>query len=399
MKNKILKKSLAMALVLLLLMAGLMGCWNRRELDTLAIVMGLAIDEAPEKNKISITAQLVKPGEVKGPAKGQGSTKAVWVVTSTGYTLFDAVRNFVSQSGRKLFFGHNQVIVIGEEAARKGVKPLLDFVARDHELRRRSWIIVAKGVKGARIMQFQSELEKIPALAISDLLKARAATSTATAVNLNEFLGKLASDGIEPVAGRIELIDGVKPEGEEAGEEDKTKVRLTGTAVFKQDKLAGWLNKPETRGLLWVLEQVKSGIIVVKNPQDEQKPVALEILRADSKVEPEIRSGKLVIKVKIEEEGNLGEAMNSSDITRPEVIRTLEKRQKTVIENEIRAVLRKAQKEFRTDIFGFGAAVFRKYPDEWEKIKDRWAEVYPDLVVELEVEAKLRQHGMVTGSE
>ncbi|MHB9093271.1 MAG: Ger(x)C family spore germination C-terminal domain-containing protein [Eubacteriales bacterium] len=48
------------------------------------------------------------------------------------------------------------------------------------------------------------------------------------------------------------------------------------------------------------------------------------------------------------------------------------------------------------DIFGFGAAVSRKYPHEWEKIKDRWIDIYPDLDVELEVKTKLREHGMIS---
>ncbi len=390
------RKLFWITVIVLLQAVSLIGCWNRQELSSLGLVMALAIDQAPEKNKVSITVQLANPREVKQPSKtGGGGTKPVWVATNTGYSFSDALRNFVSISGRKLFYAHNQVIVIGEEAARKGVRPFMDFLSRNYQIRRTSWVVVAKGVKGARILQFQSEMEKVPAMEISSLIKAKVDASTAAGIDIHDFIEKLTGDGIEPIAGGIELTNRTQPEGGEAGK-DKNEVSLTGTAVFKEDKLVGWLNKPETRGLLWILGQVNRGIIVVESPKDIKKPVALEITRASGAVAPEFRNGKLVIKIKIKEEGNLGENMSEVDVTRPGVIKTLEDEQKKVIENEIRAALKKAQKEFKTDIFGFGASVSRNYPNEWNKIKSRWSGMYPDLAVELDVATKIRQQGMVS---
>jgi spore germination protein KC len=62
---------------------------------------------------------------------GQGSPKGVWTLESTGYTVFDAFRNATMQSDRKLFLSQNNVVVIGEEMARTGVAPLIDFLDRD----------------------------------------------------------------------------------------------------------------------------------------------------------------------------------------------------------------------------------------------------------------------------
>lgn len=59
-------------------------------------------------------------------------------------------------------------------------------------------------------------------------------------------------------------------------------------------------------------------------------------------------------------------------MTRPETWDSLEKRQAAVIESEVKAALRKAQAELGVDIFGFGEAVHRKYPKEWQELKGRW---------------------------
>lgn len=140
--------------VAILLGAALLGgCWNRRELDTLAIVAGLGLDRDVETGKIQLTAQIIKPGEVKtvkvggagGGGGGGGKASAVWVIKSTGDTVFDAVRNMVTQSSRKLYFAHNQIIVIGKKTAEQGVWPLLDFFVRDHEIRWTIWVLVADG--------------------------------------------------------------------------------------------------------------------------------------------------------------------------------------------------------------------------------------------------------------
>ena len=64
--------------------------------------------------------------------------------------------------------------------------------------------------------------------------------------------------------------------------------RITGAAVFKGPKLVGWFDQPETRGYNWIMGKVKSGIIIVERPEVSDKYVGLELMRARSKLKPEI---------------------------------------------------------------------------------------------------------------
>ena len=200
------------------------------------------------------------------------------------------------------------------------------------------------------------------------MIKTSSGTSTAVNVNLNDFFKQLSSLSTDPVVCRIEIIN-------EKDSKNK-KMRFTGAAVFKKDKLVGFLDCPETRGLNWILGKVKSGIIVVKSPKEKTRNVALEIIRASSKITPEIQDGELVITVEIKEEGNLAEQMSNIELTNIEMFKMLEQRKTAVIKNEIESVLKKAQREWGVDIFGFGETVHRKYPREWKELKDQWRDVF-----------------------
>ncbi len=171
---------------------------------------------------------------------------------------------------------------------------------------------------------------------------------------------------------------------------------LASTAVFKNYRLVYWLDAYETRGLLFVTRKVKSGIIEVKCPEEKNKIIAFEIIRAGSKIKPEIRDGELTITVEIREEGNVGEDQFASiDLTVPENISRLEKIKADAIKKEVEGVIRKAQ-QFNTDIFGFGEAVYRKYPREWKEMEKKWDEIFPLLEVQVKVESRIRRTGLIS---
>lgn len=370
----------------LLTMVFATGCWNRRELDTLAIVSGIGLDmeKAQGRDVIKITAQIVKPGEVRastGETNG-ASSSPVLIMESTGDTVFDAVRNFTLKSSRKIFFPHNQVIIIGEEAARAGVQPLLDFFVRDHESRGRVLILVARG-KAGDILRARAGQEEIPAMGIADLEEASFATSKTTPMRLHEFINCLLSKTTAPAVSSIESYK---------DDENKTLAKLTGSAFFKNGKLAGYLDGTECRGLLWVLGKVKSGIIAVDCPGMEQK-VSLEIIRSSRQVKVDIRNGKPFIRVAIKEEGNLGDDMCLQDFAAPGKLDLVEKRQGEAIKREVEAALKKAR-QYKADIFGFGEEVYRSHPAEWKNMEQNWEEIFPETEVEITVEAKLRRVGM-----
>lgn len=372
---------------LILILLILPGCWNSRELDMLSIVNALGIDRT-EDGQISLTFEILKPPNIKGASSQEpGAEKAVWIVTAKGQTIFEAIRNSTMKIERRPYFAHNKIIIIGEEAAQEGIAPLLDLYLRDPELRERVLILIARG-KARDILDTEHPQEKIPAKAIEGLIKSTTAASFLPKVTLYDLAKVLVSQTSDPFIPGIKLME--TDEGNTV-----RRMKLDETAIFKEDKLIDWLDHKETRGVLWVLGEVKSGIVVIQSPKGEDEKVALEIVRATSKVKPEIIEEKLVVNVEVKVEGNIGEQQSHIDLTKPAIIKELEERKTEVILEEITSALQKTQK-LGVDIFKFGEEVHRKFPQEWPKYEENWDEEFKNLEVNVSVEVEIIRVGTTT---
>lgn len=376
------KKALCICLVTMLLFTS--GCWSRKELNEIAIVLGAAVDKGSD-GQVEITVQIAKPSQMSiaaaGGKSGGSRGEGAQVLSSQGKTVFDAVRNFVSITSRKLFWSHNQVLIFGEEAARQGIGQMLDWFERDHEPRARVWVLAARG-EAKEILKIPGMIEPVSAMSISDAVRAAVALSKSDQVNLHDFLSQYSSRATSAAMPRIELF----------AAEGGPKFRISGMAVFKKDKLTGWLDGTAARGLLWVRGRVESGILVVKIPGSEKGELSLEIIKAKSKIKPEFVEGRPIVTVEIEEEGNIGEETVPVDLSKPDMIAAIEKKQAEAIAGEIKAALKFARIH-KADIFGFGEEFHRKFPKAWAEMKDRWEEEIPELPVKLKITTKIRRIG------
>lgn len=399
LRAKVLQKA-AILTILSALSLTATSCWNRREIESLGFVSAVGIDRSKEDDQIELTVHIVKPFAMGTVEQGSSLEKPFWVASAKGRTTFDAIRNFLDISPRRLFWAHNNLIVFGEELARKGVLDVIDVFYRDGEPRRRANILVVQGTTAREFLQAEFELERLPAEGIRGiLLAARTGLSTIATPTLNDFLQMLEDEGVEPVALRAEIIPKRQTfdiTGDLLRTEVKALGRLSGAAVFKDDKLVGWLDKYETRGLNWVKGQVKSGILVINQPGQEDKFIGLEILRAKGGVKPETTDDRIVFTVKVEAEANVGDVQGFINfMDPPEIWSVLEQRMADAIRNEIMAAVAKA-KQLGSDVFGFGAELGRKNPKQWAKLKDRWDEEFRRIDVKVEVKAKLRRFGLAS---
>lgn len=370
----------------------LSGCWSAREINERVFLAAAGMDPAPPPERVEITYQLIRPTAVTSAGKsgrgGSSEEKGVWVISNTAPTTVEATRRAALETGRKIFWGQLQVLVVGEEVARQGLQPYLDFLGRIREARHLTWLVVAKGGPAKDILKAESPLEKIPARTIDGQLKAAGVSSLAMPTTLHDFWRTLAcAAACSPVAAGVELVK---------DSEGKPRVRPAGTAVFRGDRLAGWLDEKETRGLLWVHGKVKSGIITVQMPGREDGEVSLVIARAGVKLQPLIEDSRPRIAISITAEGDLWEQAMAEDLATPEGFARLEEEAARAIRQEVLAALAKAR-EYKSDIFGFGCAFYRHHPGEWQVMKPRWEEeIFPQLPVTVEVTVRLRQSGMLS---
>lgn len=378
------KNSIIPVLLISLLFLPLAGCWDRRELDDLAIVAGTAVDKSESPEEIEVSAQIINPGQVQSPgSQGSGNGQAVTLVKSSNKGVFDAIRDINKSFNRKPFWAHNRIIIISEELAKEGIHRYLDFFYRDHEPYPTAYILISQG-RASSLLELKPSIGNIEAFGLAELVENQAATSFSPEINLQQFIDDLLSESISPIA----------PLGMIIKEKDKELVRLGGTAVFKSDKLAGVFNEKETRGLLWIKGLVKGGIIEFPCPDKDKDIIALEIKSAKGKIEPQIIDNRIRMNINIDITSDIGELMCFLDLKNPSIQDFLKEQQEKVIKEEIQSAITQG-KNLQTDVFGFGTALHHKYPALWKELAPDWGDYLPELDYVVTIKSKLRRTGII----
>lgn len=384
--------------ILIILNFILTGCWDKRELNELAITLALGIDKVEGEDEYEVTAQVVVPSAVS-MKDGTGGT-AVTLFTENGETVYEALRRMTKVSPRKIYPGHLQMLIIGEELAKEGIGESLDLLARDWELRPDFYVVVAKDVTAREILNVTTDLESIPASKMFAGLKVSEKAWAGTyGVTLDELIVDLISEGKEAVLTGIQLAGNKQIGSTQQNIESISKpaqIKYDNLAVFKEDRLMGWLTEQDSRGYSGITNSVKSTVTSISCPNEGKSTI--EVTNFHSKIEGNIVHGKPEVNIHTKAEGNVGEVRCKIDLKNPESIQELEKiyeKEATRIINETIDVL---QEEYQSDIFGFGEAIHRSNPEEWNKIKENWDEEFSDLTVNVKVDMKIRLTGTVNSS-
>lgn len=372
--------------ILCMILFSLTGCWDNRDITKLNIVSAVGIDKTSD-NQIEVTIQIIKISTVKAKAQGS-SDETFWTYSKKGTTVFETLRNILTTIDRRPFFSFNELIVIGEDLAKDGVMNVLDYFERDHESRRRSYILIAKGISAKEVLNAKTDIASVPALHLVDIIKTSSASTRIIEIELFDLLKSFSSPGKNTVAGVIEKLN---------SEDDELKIKnlsIEGGAVFIKDKLQGWIETKDLVGYLIITNEFKNGIINTPNPYDEKKLVAIEVKKVNSKMDVKFNDGKPIIILEVKATGNIGEQQGPGDLTTKEMVKKLDKELEKKIEEQITKVFKLAQ-EYKNDFFGFGDIIHRKNLRYWKKVKDNWDNEFSDIPVEIKIKAKVTQPGQV----
>ncbi|WP_251028002.1 MULTISPECIES: Ger(x)C family spore germination C-terminal domain-containing protein [unclassified Bacillus (in: firmicutes)] len=170
---------------------------------------------------------------------------------------------------------------------------------------------------------------------------------------------------------------------------------LSGTAVFKGDKMVGTLDESVTRGLLWVRDEIKSATITVDVEEGEGK-VTGEMIRSYTKLIPRIENETWKITINCKVEDDVIQNASTLDLRDPKSMRMLERKFEEKIEERIQEAVEEVQQEMNVDIFNFHRSFQRKYTKEWQSAKVNWDEIFPTVEIEYDIDVKILRPGLST---
>lgn len=378
-------------IILLLLPLFLTGCWNYSELNEIAIATGISIDWEDDKYKLTVL--------ISNAQKTEGSSKEgeaqITVFEGTGKTMTEALKNIELKLPKELYLKHISIIIIGEKLAKKGVGNILDYLIRDPNSPNKFNILVSREVKAGEILKIISPLETFPSQNVSLMLVTSGKfIGSAVEISYNDFIQTYLNQGINPILPSI-TIKGEEKKGETQKNikqsEPDTYLNLSNLAIFKNDKLLGYVSEKESIGINIINSKIKQTKVHAKckgEEEDNYIVANLNSIDASSEITKDLK-----LKINVKATGYITEANCKIDLTEESNIKEIQKSMESELKKNIKKALEVVQ-EYKSDIFGFGSKYYKKYPKEWKKIKDNWdEETFPNLEYEIKTNINLKTKG------
>lgn len=372
-------------LIILFIILLTTGCWNYRELNEFAIVTGMAVDYQNNKYELSF---LIANGNKNENQQAQTS-----ILTGSGTSIYDAFKDISLMSPKELYISHLSVVIISEEVAKKGIENLIDYLLRDPQSHQNFYMVIAKNNKAKDVLSILSPLADYPSQNItSNVATSEKLQGKISDASFNLFITKYFEKGFEPIMNSITII-GNENKGQTTESQNKTKqdayTKLDTIALFNKDKLVGWATKEESTGIDMILGEIET--IYFNIPCKQQYSV---VVSNNYKVDYKIEKNKITINSNME--GSLIEVGCDINLESEKEIKKLEKR----VENEMKKYINQALKlaqYHKTDIFGFGNLIYKKYPEYYSKISN-WNERFSNLNIEINTYFKFTSKGTLEQS-
>jgi spore germination protein KC len=373
------------------------GCWDRREPDLLGLVTVAAFDIDEQSGLFRVYAQVDNPlggAQQKGGSGGGQERSAVWVAEAAGHTVYEAIINMEMNSTRRLFWSHVKAILFSEKLAREGIRPVLDFLDRERQIRLISQPFIVQGdLRRLMETEFPMELEGGEAMSKQSFSIMRETSTLSEVDSLLILFRHISTPGMEINMPRmIALAGGGENEKGPAGKPNP--VKISGIGVFHGDKLTGFLDEKETAGYNWLTGNMHRHDLILQCPNSKDDYMTVEVFESSVQLTPEFKGGEVRFTASVTAGGRLQDFTCPSFPLEQKFINSLNSRMATVIHNEIASSLEKAR-ELETDIFGLGRIIYQTRPEEWKRLGNNWQKIFPSVMIDIEVEAKVLRHGLV----
>lgn len=372
MKNCISKILILFILIVSPLM--LCGCWDYTEMNDVKYVAGFALDK--ERNEYILTSEVLEASISANTIKSN-------IVQSRGKTIHSALRDAIKKTGKMLQLSHTKVVIVSEEIAEEGIVPAIDLINRDVEVRNDMWILVSGMNTASEVLTKGKIDDEIISYELADAIKSSNKTGKYNSIEVFKFISDLSNKGIDATTPMVKTVK----------QESKVYFQVFGTAVFKQDKMIGKLNEGDTV-ILQILRD-KKPIFIIPIELQNRGSLSLEIMNINRKVKVKRENDKISMNMYINMDVALSElAEEEVNYISKENREKLKKQVEEYIDKNANELIQKLQKEYKSDIVGFGDLIRKDVPKEWRKIGNGWKDKYQDTDIKVYANVNIKYSGL-----
>lgn len=366
-------------IIIIIICLMLTGCFNYKELNNYAIVTGLSIDKSDNGYEVSaLITNAIKENENK---------TNISVVSGKGKSIYSAIKDINLKIPKELYLSHLNVIIISEEIAKDGMKPILDYLVREPESHQSYYLIISKDTKAKNALSILDPIANFPSENIySNLENSRNLQSKIIYDKVNQYIGKVLEKGIHPILNSL-IIVGSSEKGSNTEEQNnvelKNYIMLDNLAIFKNDKLVYYADSDESVGINILLDNIDE--IYIEIPCNKSNIIlSSNSLITKTKVNKQSVNINVDINSKINELGCDIKLNNNN-------LKKIEKDAEEKIINQIKKALQLSINN-KTDIYGYGTRLYKKDYKYFNTIED-WDEYFTNLKFNINVDVKIKDKG------
>lgn len=400
------------ALILILLACLLTaGCNGAKETDEVAWVVSMGIDRAGDGDLL-VTYRMANPAvQAAGDSGGAAGKEPSTVMTVKAPSLAEA-RNLLNTSiSRNVSLTHITAIVIGEDLARAGVEDLVSPLLRFREFRGSTFLIVVHGVKVSDIFKANKPpIETLISRWVQNYMRSYDEVSYFLPLTLHQFYTRLKASSGAPLAVSYG-VNSLSASDRSAASQPNSKVKtylpgdlprqggnpteFAGTAVFKEDKLVGFLDTGETRALAILLDKFPQGFITVTDPLSPQRQVNVRLRNGRApKITVDTAADRPVVTIDVFLEGEITAIPSGIAYEEKDFLPLLETQISNIVNEQILNMLVRTQ-GWGCDVVDFGYYIRPKFltiADMWQY---RWTEKFLQAEFAITVNTEIRRTGLL----
>jgi Ger(x)C family germination protein len=259
------------------------------------------------------------------------------------------------QSNGKFVIGLERALVIGEDAAWFGIKPMVDALFSNRTVNDTGYVVICKG-KAKDILGVKIEGSPGPGEYISGLVEHLTDFNfIANNYRLIDTFVRIDSEGRSLILPYLEYKN--------------NKYEMTGLALFSKDKMVKCLNIEEAKILNLLRESNVRGLVTIKKDEEHYANFYGNSKRTVKCYEED---GRFIFYIKLDLKGEmLSNSYYDNIAISPETIKKVEEDMKNIVEEECKEFIKKMQNEYKLDCLELGrygvAKVGHDTGIDWDK--------------------------------
>lgn len=365
------------------------GCYNYKELNDLAITSAIGIDKSD--NGYKVTAQVVNT-QKEGTDNNSSSDPKIIIYEHTSKTVQEAVRYMVLESPKRLYPNHMQVIIISEDVAKDGILKSLDLFFRDSELQKKFYVLISKDVSANQILKTLTPADSIVSSNIKKSLESDSSylgiTELVTYDELiNTYLNPNKEISLPSVTLKGKMKGSDKIDNIEQSD-SSTKVVLSQIAIFKDDKMIGYLDDKQSIALSFIKGKINNTIIKYKCNGGY---VVVETTNSKSSINVDNKGN---FRIKISGDAAINEVSCDINLENDNSISKINKQVNKEIKKNVNNTIKYVKNNYNSDIFNFLDILYKNQYSLYKKISNDWyKDKFKDSKIDIDVDIKVIEKG------